>query len=44
MFGVSNCGNAGGVMSTDVPRHGRPCTITVTLPPLAVVGFRIERG
>ena len=44
MFGGSNCGNAGGVMSTDVPRHGRPCTITVTLPPLAVVGFRIERG
>jgi len=30
-------------MSADEPRHGRPCTIRVTLPPLAVVGFRIER-
>jgi 1,4-alpha-glucan branching enzyme len=43
MFGGSNCGNAGGVISVDEPRHGRPCTIMVTLPPLAVVGFRIER-
>jgi 1,4-alpha-glucan branching enzyme len=41
MFGGSNCGNAGGVTSVDEPRHGRSHTITVTLPPLAVVAFRL---
>jgi 1,4-alpha-glucan branching enzyme len=43
IFGGSNCGNAGGVMSVNEPRHGRPCTITVTLPPLAVLAFRMDR-
>ena len=43
MFGGSNLGNSGGVMSTDEARHGRPCMISVTLPPLAVVAFRLER-
>jgi 1,4-alpha-glucan branching enzyme len=43
MFGGSNLGNAGGAMSVDTPRHGRPHTISVTLPPLAVVVFRPER-
>ena len=43
MFGGSNCGNSGGVMSVDEARHGRPCTITVTLPPLAVVAFQLDR-
>jgi 1,4-alpha-glucan branching enzyme len=42
-FGGSNTGNAGGVMSEDVARYGRPCTITVTLPPLAVLVFQVER-
>jgi hypothetical protein len=31
------------VMSVDEARHGRPCTITVTLPPLAVVAFKLDR-
>ncbi len=43
MFGGSNCGNAGGVESVDKPSHGRPHTITVTLPPLAVLAFRRDR-
>jgi 1,4-alpha-glucan branching enzyme len=43
MFGGSNLGNAGGVTAVDTPGHGRPCTITITLPPLAVVAFRPER-
>ncbi len=43
MFGGSNCGNSGGVMAVNEAKHGRPCTITVTLPPLAVVAFRVER-
>jgi len=43
MFGGSNLGNAGGVMAMETPRHGRPHTISITLPPLAVVVFRPER-
>jgi len=43
MFGGSNLGNAGGVMAVETPRHGRPHTISITLPPLAVVVFRPER-
>jgi 1,4-alpha-glucan branching enzyme len=43
MFGGSNMGNAGGVMSDEEPHHGRSQSITITLPPLAVVAFRPER-
>jgi len=39
-FGGSQLGNGGVVSSRPVPRHGRPCSISVTLPPLAVVAFR----
>jgi len=39
-FGGSNLGNAGGVASEPVPAHGRPHSISITLPPLAVVAFR----
>ncbi|HTC78617.1 MAG TPA: alpha amylase C-terminal domain-containing protein, partial [Terriglobales bacterium] len=40
MFGGSNVGNGGCVSSRAVPRHNRPHSIAVTLPPLAVVAFR----
>ncbi|SPF45059.1 1,4-alpha-glucan branching enzyme [Candidatus Sulfopaludibacter sp. SbA4] len=40
LFGGSNVGNGGMVTSTPTPRHGRPHSIAVTLPPLAVVAFR----
>ncbi|MEO7142094.1 MAG: alpha amylase C-terminal domain-containing protein, partial [Bryobacteraceae bacterium] len=40
MFGGSNVGNGGGLMSRPVPRHERKHSIAVTLPPLAVVVFR----
>ncbi|HVV44790.1 MAG TPA: 1,4-alpha-glucan branching protein GlgB, partial [Bryobacteraceae bacterium] len=43
IFGGSNIGNSGGVMSDEEARHGRPHSITITLPPLAVVAFRPER-
>ena len=43
MFGGSNLGNSGGVGSLPGARHGRPCHITITLPPLGVVAFR-RRG
>ena len=40
MFGGSNIGNGGLVSSKPVPKHHRSFSITVTLPPLAVVAFR----
>jgi 1,4-alpha-glucan branching enzyme len=43
-FGGSNMGNAGEVHSKAVPRHGRKHSISVTLPPLAVVVFRRAGG
>jgi len=39
-FGGSNLGNAGVVKSVAVPKHNRPQSIPVMLPPLAVVVFR----
>ncbi len=43
-FGGSNMGNAGGVMAFDTVSHGRPHTISITLPPLGVVAFQCPRG
>jgi len=40
----SNMGNLGGVYSEDVPWHGKPCSFKVTIPPLAVLYFKPERG
>jgi 1,4-alpha-glucan branching enzyme len=42
VFGGSNMGNLGGVTACEVPRHHRPCSISITLPPLAVVAFKRE--
>ncbi len=39
-YGGSNQGNAGGIAASDEPVHGRPCSLSITLPPLAVVVFR----
>jgi 1,4-alpha-glucan branching enzyme len=40
MFGGSNMGNGGIVSSEPKPMHGRPHSISVTLPPLGVIAFR----
>jgi 1,4-alpha-glucan branching enzyme len=40
LFGGTNTGNGGLVSSRPKPRHNRPHSIAVTLPPLAVVAFR----
>ena len=40
LFGGSNMGNAGWVASRPVPQHSRPQSISITLPPLAVVAFQ----
>jgi hypothetical protein len=39
MYGGSNMGNSGGVFATPEGFHGRPCRMSVTLPPLSVVFF-----
>ena len=38
-YGGSNVGNGGGVVASDVPCHGRPFSIELTLPPLATLIF-----
>jgi 1,4-alpha-glucan branching enzyme len=40
MFGGSNVGNGGAVVAQNTPWHGRPASIAVVLPPLAVVVFK----
>jgi 1,4-alpha-glucan branching enzyme len=40
MFGGSNVGNGGGVEAEAFKCHGRAASISITIPPLAVVAFR----
>jgi 1,4-alpha-glucan branching enzyme len=37
IYGGSNVGNLGGMGSTDVPCHGLPHSVVLTVPPLAIV-------
>ncbi len=39
-YSGSGLGNAGGVQACEQPIHGRPNSLTITLPPLAVVYFK----
>ena len=39
----SNVGNFPGVMASGEGAHGRPCSIRITLPPLATLVFKPER-
>jgi 1,4-alpha-glucan branching enzyme len=41
-YGGTNCGNKGGVDAEPTPRHGRPFSLTLTLPPLGVLFFQRE--
>ena len=41
-YGGSGWGNMGGVKASPVPLHGRPFSLTLTLPPLAAVYLKIE--
>jgi len=43
IYGGSNLGNAGGVMSTDKPCLGRKQSLELTLPPLGAIVFRPEK-
>jgi 1,4-alpha-glucan branching enzyme len=44
LYGGSNVGNAGRVVAEDVPSHGRPWSVQLTVPPLATVYLAPERG
>ena len=41
-YGGSNMGNAGGVQAEEIPAHGRPCSLSLTLPPLAALFLKAE--
>jgi 1,4-alpha-glucan branching enzyme len=43
-FGGSNVGNQGSVRAEATEWHGRPYSIPVTLPPLAVLIFKPEKA
>jgi 1,4-alpha-glucan branching enzyme len=40
IYGGSNLGNGGGVQAAAAPHHGRPFSLSITLPPLALVVFK----
>jgi len=40
IYGGSGVGNLGGVEAVDRPSHGQPCSISITVPPLAAVFFK----
>ena len=39
IYGGSGMGNAGGADADSTPQHGRPFSLSLTLPPLSVVFF-----
>jgi 1,4-alpha-glucan branching enzyme len=43
IYGGSNLGNTGGRQSEPIPMHGRPQSISLTLPPLSVLVLRLKR-
>jgi 1,4-alpha-glucan branching enzyme len=40
LYGGSNLGNGGSVQAEATPHHGRPFSLAITLPPLALVVFK----
>jgi 1,4-alpha-glucan branching enzyme len=43
LYGGSNMGNAGGVYADNVRKHHRPYSIKLTLPPLSVLIFKLQK-
>jgi 1,4-alpha-glucan branching enzyme len=43
LYGGSGQGNLGGVEAAPVGAHGRPYSLSLTLPPLGIVGFKPAR-
>jgi 1,4-alpha-glucan branching enzyme len=44
VYGGTGMGNFGSVETSPTPTHGRPWSLSLTLPPLAVVAFRAPRA
>jgi 1,4-alpha-glucan branching enzyme len=42
IYGGSNMGNGGSVMAEPISAHGFPNSISLTLPPLSVLYFKVE--
>ncbi|MND03791.1 1,4-alpha-glucan branching enzyme GlgB [compost metagenome] len=42
-YGGSGVGNLGGVQADAIPFHGRPFSLNLVLPPLAVIFLKPER-
>ncbi|MBJ6125950.1 1,4-alpha-glucan branching protein GlgB [Microvirga splendida] len=43
LYGGSNTGNLGGVVAEASPSHGQPCSLTLTIPPLATLILVLDR-
>jgi 1,4-alpha-glucan branching enzyme len=43
VYGGSNMGNGGLVVSEDVQSHGKPQSVSLVLPPLATIVLRADR-
>ncbi|WP_205769739.1 1,4-alpha-glucan branching protein GlgB [Microvirga sp. KLBC 81] len=43
IYGGCNVGNLGGVSAEETPSHGRPCSLCLTIPPLATLILGLER-
>jgi 1,4-alpha-glucan branching enzyme len=41
-YGGSNMGNSGGVQAEPIPAHGRPYSLSLTLPPLAALFLKAD--
>ena len=41
-YGGSGWGNLGGVDAQTIPWHGRPCSLSLTLPPLSTIVLQQE--
>jgi 1,4-alpha-glucan branching enzyme len=44
IFGGAGDGNFGGMLTVPIPLHGRPYSLTITVPPLSVLVFRHQHG
>jgi len=44
VYGGSGVGNFGSVETLPTPMHGRPWSLSLTLPPLAIVAFKAPRA
>jgi len=42
LYGGSGYGNMGGLETVPIPCHNQSCSLTLTLPPLAILFFRFE--